>query len=205
MSVLNELVEHRRWELVEYLLKTLGDKEAQRKAVMAKEYNSTYPESLYVMASQKERTLHNIFKKLGVLPDIDDRTNSLPNNQPTQPPPSPKTGLNGTALIINISFKEENAKQDLRIGGDSSHDKLGKAFAELHVDVISLPEEATKDQLCSLINNLEVHGKLFFLAIQTHGAFGKLALSDETIEVQQLLENIDEHLADEIVKVSVSS
>ena len=96
----------------------------------------------------------------------------------------------GTALIINISFREENAKQDLRIGGDSSHDKLGKAFAELHVDVISLPEEATKDQLCSIINNLEVHGQLFFLAIQTHGAFGKLALGDETIESSNCLSTL---------------
>lgn len=200
MSIINELAEHRRWDLVEYLLKKL-EKDEQRAAVLHRKCNSCYPDSLYVIASEKEPTLFNILTSMKILPEANKHNTSRPINPPHHPSPCTKTGFYGTALVVNIAFREEDATQRVRTSSDSDHAKLCQALTNLHYNVTSLSETVTKQNLFGCIENLEIFGSVFLLAVQTHGAYKTLALSDSTIKVDDLIGKINDLVPDNTKKV----
>lgn len=200
MSILNELAEHRRWDVLRFLLEQLNGND-RLQAVLDRNHATNYPESLYTIAMDKEHTLYKMLKCLKVLPS-DIASIRQQCNPPHHMPVDPETGMVGTALVLNMAFREENATQDTRTGGDSDHDKIMRALKRLHFKVDALEENITKQELLDHIRQFEMVGSVFSLVIQTHGVLGKLALSDTSIDISQLLTEIDKKLDAQTIKVS---
>ena len=199
LCVLNELAETGYYCVVRYLLSKLSPQDRLR-AVLDKNPSMVFPDSLFRI-SQVEPKLHKILKALKVFPIPQNIIRQC--NTPYHAEVCPNTGYIGTAIIINISFREEGAQQHMRIGGDSDHDKISSALSRLHFKVQTLEETVHDEQVLGQVAALKTSmtGSIFCLLIQTHGVLGKIAMSNTAMDIDQLINKIHASLPGEIMKV----
>lgn len=199
LSVLNELAEARYFCLVRFLLSKLLPQD-RLKVALEKNPSMPFPDSLFRI-SQVEPKLFKILKSLKVCPAPQSEVN--PCNTPYHAEVCPNTGCIGTALVINISFKEDGATQKFRIGGDWDHDKISSALSRLHFKVETLEDTVTKDEVLNYVETLRTTmiGSIFCLVVQTHGTLGKIAMSNTAMDIDNLIHKIHSILPSETMKV----